>query len=167
MGLTLSKSNFESTLNFLSPIYGITKIKSGTFSGVFITLSVLLFSLTLFVGVSIGIESVSGKEKRIALLMSLGNSSSSLSKYLLLPCIILQAACYIFSSIFSLISIFVINRLLMGENALGISYSLFRLESVSIVLCLSIAMISLIASLLFVVRRISKVDIAETLKGKV
>ena len=167
MGLTLSKSNFESTLNFLTPIYGITKIKSGTFSSVFITLSVLLFSLTLFVGISIGIESVSGKEKRIALLMSLGNSSSSLSKYLLLPCIILQAACYIFSSIFSLISIFVINRLLMGENALGISYSLFRLESVSIVLCLSIAMISLIASLLFVVRRISKVDIAETLKGKV
>ncbi len=167
MGSTLSKSTFESTLNFLSPIYGIAKIKGGTFSGVFITLSVLLFSLTMLIGISIGIESVSGKEKRIALLMSLGNSSSYLSKYLLLPCIILQAACYIFSSIFSLISIFVINRLLMGENALGISYSLFRLETVSIILCLSIAMISLIVSLLFVVRRISKVDIAETLKGKV
>ncbi|MDD5932840.1 MAG: ATP-binding cassette domain-containing protein [bacterium] len=166
-GSILKNASFKGELDYLKPIYLIEQTKTGPLSGIFITLAMLFFFLTAIIGVSIGLESVSGKEKRIAMLMSLGKDSNVLSRFLLMPCVFLQIISYAFSSLASLFIIVFINKILMKESVLGISYNLFRLESLSMVICLAIATLSIVFSLLFVVKKISKVDIAYTLKGKV
>jgi len=163
----LANNDIVSTYHFLEPIYALEKLRSGPISGILIALGVILYSLIAIVGFSLGSESIIGKEKHIALMMSLGHSSRELSTRYIIGSAIFQTIAFIGSSLLALVSINIIDAVLMSEKLLAISYPLLRLEIPALAICFGVAILSSIFTSFSAMRRLAKIDIADTFRGKV
>lgn len=155
-----------STYRFLRPIYYLNSLSTGFVRPYLLTLAGIMFALIAIIGFSLGFEGVVGKERRIALLMSLGHSPRELSLRYAAGGALFQAICFAVATLLSFVAIASIDAMLSGERVLNISYPLVRLEFLPLLVCFGVALFSAALASLRSIIRLGRIDIAKTFRNK-
>ena len=162
----LSKGRFTSTISFFSPIYQLISIKRGSFIYVIIGVELLVCLLAFAAVFSLGSGSISGKEREIALLLSIGYSPMDISKRYFLGSFLFQLIAFVSGVVLSFGAIIAINRILMAKDVFAISYSLLNPEFLSLLIGFAVVLLASFISSFAAIMRLGKIEISEIYHGK-
>ena len=97
--------------------------------------------------------------------MSLGHSSKELRVRYALSSGLFQLMCFIIASGLSFGAIPAVNAILKSPDVLNISYGILRVEPLSLLICVGVAILSAFITTAGSIKRLSKIDIANTMRG--
>ena len=158
----LGEMEFRSNDALFRPIYEFEQIKNSGLGIAFMVIEALLAVMSAAVGFSLGQDGITGKEKEIALLLTLGQEEKDFLARYFLGCGVFLGIAFLLALGFSGFALWMANLLAVPSHA----YALFQLSYQGILLAIAVSFLTAFLSSLGSLHRLNRLQIADIFRGK-